>query len=59
MVLEAGRSASDEELAAHCRASLAPYKLPKRFGVIEALPRNANGKVLKTELRSLNETVTA
>ena len=43
-----------EDLAAHCRASLAPYKLPKSFHPIDQLPRNANGKVLKTSLRALH-----
>jgi acyl-CoA synthetase (AMP-forming)/AMP-acid ligase II len=38
-------------LAAHCAASLAGYKLPRRFVLREALPRNAYGKVLKRALR--------
>ena len=33
-------------------ALLAPYKCPKRVFNIDALPRNANGKVLKTALRT-------
>jgi fatty-acyl-CoA synthase len=31
---------------------LARYKHPKRLEVVDALPRNPAGKVLKTELRS-------
>ena len=46
--------ASAAELAAFCKASLAPYKLPKSFQPIDQLPRNANGKVLKTSLRALH-----
>lgn len=38
-------------IEAHTRQQLAPYKLPKQYLPIEALPRNANGKVLKTQLR--------
>jgi acyl-CoA synthetase (AMP-forming)/AMP-acid ligase II len=38
-------------LAAHCAASLAGYKLPRRFVLREALPRNAYGKVLKRAMR--------
>ncbi len=41
-----------EELRAHCAAELADYKVPETFTlVIESLPRNANGKLLKRELR--------
>ena len=36
---------------AHARARLAAYKTPKRVFVIEALPRNAMGKVQKALLR--------
>jgi len=38
-------------LGAHCAASLAGYKLPRRFVLREVLPRNAYGKVLKRALR--------
>jgi long-chain acyl-CoA synthetase len=34
-----------------CREGLAGYKQPKEIHVISELPRNANGKVLKRELR--------
>ena len=37
----------------HIREKLANYKLPKRVVVMEALPRNATGKVLKTALRKM------
>jgi malonyl-CoA/methylmalonyl-CoA synthetase len=37
------------ELAAR---ELAPYKRPRQIHVVEALPRNALGKVLRSELRS-------
>ena len=40
-----------EALAAHCRAHLADYKQPEQFHFPAALPRNANGKVLKRALR--------
>jgi fatty-acyl-CoA synthase len=41
----------DAELAAHCRARLAPFKVPKAFVRVDELPRNAAGKVLKRQLR--------
>jgi len=43
---------SEEEIIAHCRAHLASYKKPSRVEIVDALPRNASGKVLKTELRA-------
>jgi fatty acid CoA ligase FadD36 len=39
-------------LDAHSAAVLTPYKRPREFRIVEALPRNAMGKVLKTVLRS-------
>lgn len=35
------------------RERLADYKVPKQVNVMPALPRNATGKILKTELRKL------
>jgi long-chain acyl-CoA synthetase len=40
-----------DELHALCAGSLAGYKLPRGYVFVEALPRNAYGKVLKRELR--------
>jgi long-chain acyl-CoA synthetase len=42
----------DDALAEHCATRLAGYKRPRRFVYVDALPRNAYGKVLKRELRS-------
>jgi malonyl-CoA/methylmalonyl-CoA synthetase len=39
------------ELEARCRENLASFKIPRRFEVIEKLPRNAMGKVQKHLLR--------
>jgi long-chain acyl-CoA synthetase len=51
VVLRAGATASAAELEAHCRTQLAGYKVPKEFLPIDALPRNAGGKVTKAALR--------
>jgi fatty-acyl-CoA synthase len=37
---------------AHCAARLAKFKVPDDIAIVEALPRNATGKVLKRELRA-------
>jgi long-chain acyl-CoA synthetase len=39
-------------LIAHARAQIAGYKLPKSVDFVDALPRNATGKVMKHELRA-------
>lgn len=41
----------EQELIEAARARLAPFKAPKRVVFVDALPRNASGKVLKRELR--------
>ena len=37
----------EAELAAHCAARLARYKCPRAFRAVAALPRSANGKLLR------------
>jgi len=50
--VHADRDAPDPEaLRAFCRERLAGYKVPKAFERVDALPRNALGKVTKQELR--------
>ena len=51
VVRRAGATAADDDLHLFCRTELAGYKRPKRFVFIDALPKNASGKVLKRELR--------
>jgi acyl-CoA synthetase (AMP-forming)/AMP-acid ligase II len=41
-----------DAIVAWCRANMANYKAPRYVKVVEALPVNAAGKVLKTELRT-------
>jgi long-chain acyl-CoA synthetase len=38
-------------LSEHAARELAPYKRPRRWEIVDALPRNTTGKVLKRELR--------
>ena len=40
-----------DDLKKHCQERLASYQVPTRFELIDKLPRNAMGKVLKRELR--------
>ena len=39
-----------DRIRAHCRARLAPYKVPKQVEFIGALPRTASGKVRRVQL---------
>ena len=53
VVLEEGATADDAKLDAHCLASIARFKRPKRYVYLDALPKNNYGKVLKTSLREM------
>jgi acyl-CoA synthetase (AMP-forming)/AMP-acid ligase II len=59
VVLEQGREASEDELKAHVKQNLARYKVPREIWFLDQLPRNATGKVLKRELRELDQPETA
>ena len=51
VVLQPGAELSAEDLRAFARTRLAGYKCPTSMDVVDALPRNASGKVLKKDLR--------
>jgi long-chain acyl-CoA synthetase len=52
LVLQPGKSVTEDELRAFLGQSLAKHKIPARFWFRdEAIPRNASGKFLKRELR--------
>ena len=44
------RPVSDYELLAFCRERLAGYQVPKAVVRVDALPRNAGGKLLRGQL---------
>ena len=41
----------EDELRTYCSERLARFKVPKSFHVLDELPRNSLGKVVKSELR--------
>jgi long-chain acyl-CoA synthetase len=51
VVLRPGHEADGEALRDHTLEHLARSKVPRRWYFVDALPRNATGKVVKDELR--------
>ena len=45
-----------ERVKAHCRARLAPYKIPRHVEFVTALPRTASGKVRRIQLTEQQAT---
>lgn len=51
VVLHPGAACEAAAIQAHCRRSLAGFKVPRSVEFVEALPLSGAGKVLKAELR--------
>ena len=51
VVTQAGATVTTEFLDQHCLEHIARFKRPKRYVLVDSLPKNNYGKVLKTELR--------
>jgi acyl-CoA synthetase (AMP-forming)/AMP-acid ligase II len=49
----ADTAVSPQQVAAFCARSLPRYLVPQRVLVVDALPLNANGKVVKSRLRQI------
>jgi len=56
VVPQPGAHPSREALDQHCLAQMARFKRPKRYLLVDALPKNNYGKVLKTALRERLDT---
>ena len=52
VVLVPGKFVEPAELEAWCREQMANFKVPRHFHLVDSLPMNASGKVVKTELRA-------
>jgi len=50
VVLRPGAETTPEELRQYVKERVAPYKYPRVIKLVEELPRNASGKVLKREI---------
>ncbi len=51
-VTATGQRVDEAELLSYCRERLASYKCPKSVDVVQELPRNASGKILKRDIRA-------
>jgi fatty-acyl-CoA synthase len=58
VVLKPGATATRQDIIEHCRQRLAGFKAPKQVIVVEALPKNPSGKLLKRQLRQEYRSVT-
>ncbi|MET0728193.1 MAG: FadD3 family acyl-CoA ligase [Acidimicrobiales bacterium] len=52
VVTKAGAATTGEEIASWCREQMANYKVPRKVEIVDELPVNATGKVMKEELRA-------
>jgi len=52
VVLAPEQSLSIDEIVEFCRDKIAGYKIPRQLKIIDLLPRNPSGKLLKKELRA-------
>ena len=52
VALKAQATATEADILAHCRERLAKYKCPAHIVFVEAIPRNATGKLDKPALRA-------
>ena len=53
LVMHRDASIAPDAVIAACKANLAGFKVPRHVAFLDSLPRNAAGKVLKTELRTI------
>ncbi len=55
IVLKEGKEISEETLRNFLLKRLADYKVPRRYVILDQLPKNALGKILKRELRTYGQ----
>jgi fatty-acyl-CoA synthase len=51
VAVKPGQKLTETDVFAHCAANLARFKCPRQVRFVDALPRNATGKIHKPTLR--------
>jgi acyl-CoA synthetase (AMP-forming)/AMP-acid ligase II len=59
VVLRPGERADPGDLQVHCRQTLAAFKVPKQVHLVDSLPKDTQGKILKRELRRQHDPAPA
>lgn len=59
VVLKTGETATPIELIDYCKENLVKYKVPKYIEFVSELPKSAVGKILRKELRKMDQEKTA
>jgi long-chain acyl-CoA synthetase len=54
VVLRQGVRAEADDIIAHCRKTLAPYKIPRAVAFVADLPKTSTGKILRRSLGTLD-----
>ena len=55
IVLKDGAEGDAEDIVSFCRGELAAYKVPREIQFVADLPKTSTGKVMRRELRTLDE----
>ncbi|MBW1984908.1 MAG: long-chain fatty acid--CoA ligase, partial [Deltaproteobacteria bacterium] len=53
-----GENLTEEEVISYCKEKLAAYKVPKIVEFMDELPKSTVGKVLRRQLREMDEEKT-
>ncbi len=54
VVLKTGVEATEAEMIAHCRETLAAYKCPRAVRFVDDVPKTSTGKIMRRELNTLD-----
>jgi acyl-coenzyme A synthetase/AMP-(fatty) acid ligase len=49
--LKEGEVATEQEIKQFCRQHMADYKVPRQVGFMDSLPKTADGKICKEDLK--------
>jgi acyl-CoA synthetase (AMP-forming)/AMP-acid ligase II len=59
VVARPNQTIDPEQMRTFCKEQLAGYKVPKQVNIVESLPKDTQGKILKRELRRQDESAVA